>query len=163
MTNEFNPNFNGRVFFENTYPEYSLYHNDNQKQTQSIDKTFGNIQQSTPLNQAFFDIKNLNRIHNGIIEKVRLLKNYNIGRQDDLQVQIIMRSIFLSYSKNSGDINQQISELNQLVVDEAVSKILPEIEQYLFYLKDISKPRTIMSNPVHISSRTQLGGFDMFN
>ena len=74
-----------------------------------------------------------------------------------------MRSIFLSYSKNSGDINQQISELNQLVVDEAVSKILPEIEQYLFYLKDISKPRTIMSNPVHISSRTQLGGFDMFN
>tara|TARA_B100000242_G_C43046542_1_gene488551 strand:- start:1347 stop:1841 length:495 start_codon:yes stop_codon:yes gene_type:complete len=155
-----NPQYNGRVFFEKQYPQYNLFSESDNNKT-DIAKSIGNVQELTPLSQKYFSSNNLNKIQNGIIQKVRIMSGYEIGRQDDLQVQIIQRSIYLSYSKNQyNNIDNQIDVLNNKVIDEAVKKIIPEIKQYLQYIKDISSPRTIMSHPVHISSRTQLGGFD---
>ena len=72
------------------------------------------------------------------------MSGYEIGRQDDLQVQIIQRSIYLSYSKNQyNNIDNQIDILNNKVIDEAVKKIIPEIKQYLQYIKDISSPELL--------------------
>lgn len=157
-----NPNYNGRVFFEQQYPQYELYSNSNCPNN-DIDKSIGNVQEMTPLSMKYFSRNNLNKIQDRIIQKVKMVAGYDISRQDDLQVQIIQRSIFLSYSKNLyHNINQQIEELNNIVVDEAVKRIIPEIKQYLKYINDISKPRTIISHPVHVTSRTQLGGFDSY-
>ena len=159
-----NPQYNGRVFFEKQYPQYNLFSqsgDNNNNNNNDIAKSIGNVQELTPLSQKYFSSQNLNRIQENIIQKVRIMSGYEIGRQDDLQVQIIQRSIYLSYSKNLyNNIDYQINVLNNRVIDEAVKKIIPEIKQYLQYIKDISNPRTIMSHPVHISSRTQLGGFD---
>jgi hypothetical protein len=64
-----------------------------------------------------------------------------------------MRSTYLSYGKNSpNNIENQIRELNQLVIDEAVGQILPNIQQYLSYRHDISTPRHIISHPINPSS-----------
>jgi hypothetical protein len=171
-----NPQHNGRVFFEQNYPQYNLFtggdnnnnsnnnsnnNNNNNNNNNGISESISHTQEATPLSQQYFSSRNLNLVQNNIIQTIRL-KGFDIGRQDDLQVQIIMRSIFLSFSKNLyQDIQQQINKLNEMVVEEAVKKIIPEIKQYIQYIKDISTPRHIISHSQHISSKTQLGGFDM--
>jgi len=153
--------FNGRVFFEKQYPQYDLYSggiDDNN----CIDKSISSLQELTPLSQRYFSKSNLDTIQNRIIQEIKINPEggYDISRQSDLQVQIIMRSTFLSYSKNSyNNIEEQILVLNNKVINYAVKNIIPEIKQYLKYVKDISKPRHIISHPVHVSSRTQLSGF----
>ena len=59
---------------------------------------------------------------------------YTIGRQSDVELKIIMRSIYLQNSKNlATDVAGQIRELNRLVANEAVPSIIVNIEQYLGY------------------------------
>ena len=160
-----NPQHNGRVFFEQNYPQYNLFtggdsNRNSNSNNNGIDGSISHTQEATPLSQQYFSSSNINLVQNNIIQEVRL-RGFDIGRQDDLQVQIIMRSIFLSFSKNLyQNIEQQISKLNEMVVEEAVKKIIPEINQYIKYIKDISTPRQIISHSQHISSKTQLGGFD---
>ena len=60
-----------------------------------------------------------------------------------------MRSVFLQNSKNlPNNITEQIKELNELVIEEIVPKLLGEIEGYLVYRKDISEiPETSLFAP----------------
>ena len=61
-----------------------------------------------------FSKRNIDCIQKHIQKSVLQKTNYRIGRQSDLQLQIIMRSIYLQYSKNL-DCNyaEQIRELNK--------------------------------------------------
>ena len=151
--------YNGRVFFEeNEYiPGYQLFEGSNQPQ-QCFQNSISNIQETSNLSNAFFSRENVDKIQNNIIERVRIESNneYNIGRQSDLQLQIIMRSIYLSNSKNlNSNIQHQVAILNETVVIECIKQIIPNIKQYLGYRKDISSPRHIMELPQSVSS-----GFD---
>lgn len=142
--------YNGRVFFEKDeyIPGYQLYEGSNQPQ-QCIQNSISNIQETSNLSNAFFSKENVDRIQNSIIERVRIESNneFNIGRQSDLQLQIIMRSVYLSNAKNlNNNIQYQVGTLNNYVVDECVKDIIPNIKQYLGYRKDISTPRHIMAH-----------------
>ena len=148
--------YNGRVFFEQNEftPDYELYEGSSKSQN-CFQDSVSTIQEITPLSQAYFGKKNIDKIQQQIIDEVRIrsANEYNIGRQSDLQLQIIMRSIYLSYSKNNNNnIQNQIDDLNSMVVEDCIKKILPEIKQYLHYRKDISQHRDIISHPVNISS-----------
>jgi hypothetical protein len=155
--------YNGRIFFEENEftPGYELFEGSKKKQTCYQDSV-STIQELTPLSKQYFDIANAEKIQQNIINEIRIRSNneFNIGRQSDLQLQIIMRSIFLSYGKNlNSNINQQIEELNKMVIEECIKTILPNIKQYLHYREEISKPRTIMAlstNP-SIKGNNQLG------
>jgi hypothetical protein len=160
--------YNGRVFFdENEFtPGYELYEGSKGEQN-CFQDSVSTIQELTPLSQQYFNKENVDKIQQKIIDEIRMKSNneFNIGRQSDLQLQIIMRSIFLSYGKNMNtNINIQINELNKLVVDECIKTILPNIKQYLHYRDDISKPRNIMDHSVNVSSsgNKQLGN-SLFN
>ena len=153
--------YNGRVFFEDNEatPGYELYEG-SKKEQHCFQDSVSTIQELTPLSQQYFNKENVDKIQQQIIAKIRVLSNneFNIGRQSDLQLQIIMRSIFLSYGRNiNTDINTQINELNNMVVDECIKTILPNIKQYLYYRDDISKPRHIMEHSVNVSSNNTLG------
>jgi len=148
--------YNGRIFFkENEFtPGYELYEGSNEPQN-CFQDSVSTIQEMTPLSQAYFSKKNIDKLQQQIITEVRIKNNdYNIGRQSDLQLQIIMRSLFLSYSKNNNNnIQKQIDDLNSMVVEDCVNKIIPEIKQYLHYRKEITQPIQIRENSVNDSSK----------
>ena len=148
--------YNGRIFFEkNEYvPGYQLFE-DSDKEQPCFQNSVSSMQELTSLSQTYFRKDNVDKIQQQIINEVRIKSNneYNIGRQSDLQLQIIMRSIYLSYSKNlNTNINEQIRVLNNMVVDECLKKILPEIKQYLHYRKDITQGRQFMALPINQSN-----------
>ena len=64
-----------------------------------------------------------------------------------------MRSIYLQYAKNIPDnIKEQLVELNDLVIQECVPKILSQIEQHFYYLFDASTQPVPLSHPENVSS-----------
>ena len=149
--------YNGRLFLNETdnYPQYDLYSKE-ENEKNCYKNSISTLQELNPLSQQYFSQNNVDFIQNLIINRVRIISNneYNIGKQSDLQLQIIMRSIYLSYSKNlMNNINKQINVLNNKVVEECIKVIIPNIKQYIGYRKDISTPRHIMTLPASVSSK----------
>jgi hypothetical protein len=118
------------------------------------------IQETSQLNQLFFSRKNLDLIQDMIRYRVYMKSNqkYIIGRQSNVEVQIVMRSIYLQQSTNLPvRIKEQIVYLNNLVADWCVEKIIPEVEQHIGYIRDISyypNPIDLPKNMSQKGSRT---------
>ncbi len=96
----------------------------------------------TQLSNLFFSAKNIDIVQNGIRANVyRLSKNKHIiGKQNQDDLNTIMRSIFLSNSKNlPQDITGQIEKLNDIVISEVSPKLLGEVIGYMNYRRDISQ------------------------
>ena len=65
----------------------------------------------------------------------------------------IMRAMYLQYAKNNTfNIEGQINELNELIVKWAAPRIMSEIEQYNYYLNDISHLPIPLEQPMNMSS-----------
>jgi hypothetical protein len=115
----------------------------------------GNWEQ-TPLSAAFFSLANFSRIQKAIKAEVYKRsgdKKWIIDDQSADEMQIIMRAIYLQYAKNlPTNIEGQIAELNAIVVEWAVPKIMSEIQQHFYYLRDISEMPKQMAHPVSVSS-----------
>jgi len=63
-----------------------------------------------------------------------------IDRQSDTELMIVMRSLYLQYSRNSPyNVREQVRELNARVLDECLPKIVSELSAYLQYLRDASQ------------------------
>lgn len=165
-----NNNFNGRIFLNNneTVNEYDLY-KDSSKEAHNFKNTLGYNQESTPLSVAYFSKNNVDAIQQEIKLRVyQITKEDNdplyiksnnnngivISRQDDLQLQIIMRSMYLQYAKNmNSDITEQINELNELVIKECIPSIITNIKQHLLYVSDIQRYPMPMDHSVNSSSK----------
>lgn len=96
---------------------------------------------NTALSLNFFSKININKIQSLIITGVyaKSNKTHLISKQDENELLIIMRSIYLQYGKNLPyNINQQIDELNNMVVTWAVENIITNIDQYISYKKNCS-------------------------
>ncbi len=114
------------------------------------------IQETSTLNHVFFSRKNLDLVQDMIRYKVYTKSNnqYVIGRQSDVEVQIVMRSMYLQQSTNlPTKIKEQIVYLNNLVVDWCVEKIIPEVEQHIGYIKDISYYPMPIDLPKNLSQK----------
>jgi hypothetical protein len=80
-------------------------------------------------------------------------KRYEIDDQDVDELKTIMRAMYLQYAKNNPfQLDAQLQELNQLVIDYAVPRIVSEIDMYVHYLNDISKLPVPMEKPMNVSS-----------
>lgn len=158
---------NGRVFFDikQSVPQYELYPNSNKPAT-NYENTLNYSQEGTPLSQAYFSKDNMEAIQRDIRNAVYELcerdndpiltahKPIRIGRQNDMQLQIIMRSIYLQFAKHlEYNISQQIRELNDLVIREAVPDIITNLKQYLGYSADIQRLPMPMDLPQYPSSK----------
>jgi|UniRef100_A0A6C0J8G9 hypothetical protein len=143
---------NGRVTFDGTPPKnYELYEGELNKY--DFKNSLKGIQDSDILSNAFFSKRNINCIQKQIEKSILDKTNYTIGRQSDLQLQIIMRSIYLQYSKNLNcDYTNQIKDLNKKVTDFSVDRIVIEISQFLEYRKEVSKIPTPISLPTNLSN-----------
>jgi hypothetical protein len=103
------------------------------------------------LNCNFFTNNNFNKLQNDIIEEVYKQSNgqYQIGYQDQDQLIIVMRSMYLMYSNNLPyDINEQVNQLNKSVLEYCVPNILNNVLQYIGYIKD-RESVPFIPNPVN--------------
>lgn len=166
----FNSNYgaNGRVFFDiNTpVPQYDLYKGSSQATSEFGNNTLNYSLEESPLSKLYFSRENVENVQTELKKTVYELcqrdtdpiltphKPIIIGRQNDLQLQIIMRSIYLQYAKNVDyNIAEQIRELNSLVIREAVPDIITNIKQYFGYTADAQRLPLPIDLPKNPSSR----------
>lgn len=117
------------------------------------------IFQPSELSNTYFSKENINKVHNDIKKKVYDLsqQKYVIDDQDMDVLKVIMRSIFLQYSKFQFDnIHKQIEQLNHMVIEYSSTSIFGEIQGYLKYKEDASNMYTLMDRPVYLHNDNSL-------
>ena len=97
----------------------------------------------TPLDTAFFSDFNREQLHRGIVQKVKASTGYTIDRQNDADLQSLMKKVFVN---KRGDpytnVKYQLDAMNRAVVTEASQTVETGVLQQLVYIRDI------MANPV---------------
>jgi hypothetical protein len=152
-----NGNYNAKIYFddnEKTAP-YELYNGSTQPQP-CFQDSLASVMELTNVAQTYFSKANVDDVQSALMERVFIESKgqYKIGRQSDLQLQIIMRSIYLSYGKNlPTHIREQVAELNRYVVDECMNTVMPNIQQYLAYREEIRTPRKFFDLPTNPSMK----------
>ncbi len=94
-----------------------------------------------PVSCKFFSKENIQFLQEQLIQQVFLKSNqqYRIGYQCTDTLKIIMRSVYLTNAKNQNNcIDVQVNDLNNLVLDYAVSQVIGEATGYLKYMRDIT-------------------------
>jgi len=100
------------------------------------------VHTSTPLNELFFSRENIEALQQGIRYRVWVESQgrFTIGRQNERELMIIMRSIYYQHARHSpNDIVGQVRELNGRVIEWSVPEIMNNLLQYEGYKKDISQ------------------------
>tara|TARA_Y200000002_G_C22676481_1_gene662295 strand:+ start:1427 stop:2152 length:726 start_codon:yes stop_codon:yes gene_type:complete len=117
------------------------------------DNQLQSIQKSSCLSNAFFSDKNQEIIQNSIRYRVWERTQYTIDKQDYLQLQIIMRSIFLQCAKHQSDyIAKQVQELNHRVLEYCVPIITSNLLQFIQYKKDVSSLPVPLEHAMNVSN-----------
>lgn len=76
-----------------------------------------------------------------------------IDRQDDTELGIVMRSVYLQHCRHSpDDAAGQVRELNARVIDYAVPTVIVALQQYRGYQRDASQLPRVMEYGVSTSS-----------
>ena len=147
--------YNGREnLYINKSNKYQLYKENNNVNNQYSYNALSNVYEINSLQLKFFSSYNIEKLQHLIRYNVFIQSNkkHNISRQDDTILKIIMKSIYLQFSKNlNNDISKQVTELNNLVLDYCISNILSNIEMYLVYKKDVSNLPLPIEHPKYIS------------
>jgi len=133
---------NGRVnLFDVNKPTYKISNANPDLYTEKTANTVNRLYSGNCLSEMYFSKENINIIQEGIINSVYNKSNgeFSIGKQSEQELSIVMRSIYLQYSKNLNfNINEQILELNTLVIRWCVDEIITNIKQYVNYRKNVS-------------------------
>jgi hypothetical protein len=151
--------------------EYPLTPDDTKLAQSNTRFLFKNLYGETPLTFLFFSDVNVENIQKLLRMNVYKQMGYVIDNQSVNELLIIMRSIFLEYAAHPALIDETMSDikkkelllkykkevvrLNDIVIDEILPKLISQIQQYLVYLKDASKPAYIDFNPKNESTKGQ--------
>jgi len=141
---------------ENCGQKFNLYNEQTNGNNLYSEESMKNVFCKSKLSNIYFSSENINLLHDIIRYQVyvRSNKNHVIGRQSDVELKIIMRSIYLQYGKNlPTKIKEQVAELNELVVNECIDPILSAVEQYYGYLKNISEAPVPLARSVNMSTK----------
>lgn len=150
---------------------YNFTSDDNELSGSNTRFLFKNLYGETPLTFLFFSKDNINNIQNIIKMMVYKQMNYIVDNQSVIDLEIVMRSIFLAYSEHPLLIDEkmpdaqkealfvqytkEVDRLNSLVINEVVPKICSQLQQYLVYLKDASTPIAPIPRSVNVNNAGQ--------
>jgi hypothetical protein len=101
-----------------------------------------NIHINNPLSTVFFSQTNVDALQEAIRYQVYVKsdKEHIIDKQSETELFIIMRATYLQNGKHLPyGVLDQVKQLNQLVIDFCVPKILNEISIYMHYKRDIQQ------------------------
>jgi len=149
----------GNVSISNNDNPFELFQEDNKGREENFYDSVSNINESTILSKVYFSRKNIDIIQNkiklGVFEKSK--KKILIGKQSDSELKIIMRSIYLQYSKNVDcKIQEQIKQLNQMVLNYSIDNIMTNAVGYINYINDIKAPMNVFENPINTGVQKSL-------
>jgi len=118
-------------------------------------KSLRHVQDPTDVSDLFFSELNVNTLHEAVRYLVYKFSDckYVIRRQSDEELQIIMRGIYLEHGKNIPvRVVEQVRDLNALVLDFAVPRILNEISSWETYQSQaLRNPIPQLQRPTNVS------------
>jgi len=112
----------------------------------------GHLHSSTPLNSVFFSQDNIESLQTQIHDQVMAMSGgkYDIGRQSDDDLRLVMRSYYLMFGRNDPTkVSSELAELNGRVVGYCSGKIYSEVDFHMFYRKDLEEFAPAIANPVN--------------
>jgi hypothetical protein len=162
---------NGRVInildekTRENYGDYDLFDTTINPRTQTNvcleSFTYGavkNIHSSNELSEVFFSDANLKILQNQIRYTVYKISKgkHIIGEQSEKELNILRRSIYLQHGEylpnDIKPIRDQVRNLNSIIVDYSVGRIMGEIEQYYHYVHDVENMYMPLEHPVNLST-----------
>ena len=155
-SNTTNKNKNGRITWspDTPYAATTLYQDDKVLPTdrQIAREALYSVQEISVLSATYFSAKNIQIVQNAIRKGVfdRSKGAYLIAPQDDLQLSLVMRSVYLQFCRHSVEesITDQIRALNEKVVNYAIDRIFTNVKQYMRFREDISQLPVPMEKPI---------------
>lgn len=144
----------GPNYIEKTYKEVPMYDETSKKNYAS--KALAGIQEVSPFSTLFFSLQNIQELQRLLRYNVYVNTNkkHIIGNQDETELVIIMRGIYLQYSKtpeNYSLYKKEIERLNGLVITYLLPDLISNIEQYLGYIRDSTQNYIPMDRGVNPS------------
>lgn len=106
---------------------------------------------ATPLSEAFFSPFNREYLHGAIVRSVKTKTGMNINRQNDSDLQALMRSVYQHLVSNPDD-KSEMKKMNDIVVKEATKTISTGVLQQLSYIDYISNNPVPLAMPVSTST-----------
>lgn len=107
----------------------------------------------TPLADAYFSDFNRESLHNAIVRAMKDKTGYTIERQNDSDLQALMRRIWTNLSGDPySDVRGQVAKMNDRVVKEATDTISTGLLQQIVYLRDISRNPVPLETPASTST-----------
>lgn len=147
----------GRVYLDDTpKAPFELFQSGVNDNSANFNSSIKSIISDSKLSDMFFSRQNIDNLHYEIINRVFIKSNgqFKIGKQSEIQLQIVMRSIFLQEAKHLNcDFRKQISDLNEKVLEFCVPRIMTEINQFLGYKKDVNTMPVPLDHPQNLSGR----------
>ena len=123
---------------------------------------------TTPLNAAFFQQANLERIQAMLRRQFRNETGLSIDRQNPRDVMTFMRYVYINNAMNPyGNIEAQMTRMNQQVVDKMLPQVREGVSAYILYVRDAStnyvpnalpKNTTLNGKSLPINNRIGMGG-----
>lgn len=116
------------------------------------------IYDQTLLSDLFFSEENIWNLDNQLRYKIYEMseKQFILGPQDKVELVLIMRAIFLNYSRNNPycSVTDQIKKLNDLVIEKASTPLYSNTLQYLRYLEDANEShKMVIALPVNVNNK----------
>ena len=107
-----------------------------------------------PVAVGFFSRRNIEMLHSSIRMIIKEKVGVVIGRQDDSELVLTMRGLYCIYA-NPGARNptDEIRRLNSICLEHIIPHIRTNVQHYLGYLRDISRPYTLLDRPENVSLR----------
>ena len=142
---------NNREVMKTPFVVFQAHHDDYYNMSR---KSLDNVHDETILSKVFFHPKNVDLIQKQIILQIFYRTNgeYLIEHQNELDLRIVMQSVFMKYAKHlPNNIQEQIRELDNLVVDEVIPDIISQIQAHFGYIAQVFGPTYIMDHPVNVS------------
>ena len=94
---------------------------------------------TTPLNAAFFQQANLERIQAMLRNQFKNETGLSIDRQNPRDVMTFMRYVYINNAMNPyGNVAAQIARMNQQVVDKMLPQVREGVSAYILYVRDSS-------------------------
>lgn len=154
--------FTGIPDIQNTYSNVKIQENSaenivltNKTKNYACEALLG-VQEVSHFSRLFFSDQNITELQKLIKYNVWIEsdKMYKIDNQDENELKIVMRAVYLMYQKGipteSCRITSGIKRLNTLVINQILPDLLSNITQYIGYIKDASTPLQPLPPPVNM-------------
>jgi hypothetical protein len=129
----------------------------------TTDDTMGNfpykhiltgIQEITPFSALFFSRQNVDELHRRVRYEVHRTTGKIISKQDEIELITIMRGTYLQHSLNpqyKSEYKAEINRLNNVVINELLTDLISNVQQYIGYIKDITSNPVPLATPINTS------------